>query len=350
MDATPNRTALLAARIHGAFLPLLATAYVLAGSAPQLGTAIRAAGLDLGPARVGLPSLLLGLLLFNAGLGADAARLWRGRRLGGVLAAGLLLNLAAPLAVILGASRSLALWHNPAEVQSILVGLALMASMPVAGSSTAWSQNGDGDIALSLGLVLGSTVLSPVTTPAVLDLVGWVAEGEYAGCLHRLAGGESSAFLAAFVLLPSVAGISVRLTVGRNTIERLKPHLKLANSLAVLALCYANASAALPRTFANPDWDFLAVVLVIVVAYSVAMFASGLALAAALGVGRGERTSLMFGLGMTNNGTGLALAGSLLADLPDVVLPVVVSNLVQHLAAGYFAQWAGRAGSPGAPA
>ncbi len=52
-------------------------------------------------------------------------------------------------------------WHNPDEVQNILVGLALVASMPIAGSSTAWSQNADGDMALSLGLVLGSTLLSP---------------------------------------------------------------------------------------------------------------------------------------------------------------------------------------------
>jgi hypothetical protein len=29
------------------------------------------------------------------------------------------------------------LWHNPREVQEILIGLALIASMPVAGSSTA---------------------------------------------------------------------------------------------------------------------------------------------------------------------------------------------------------------------
>jgi predicted Na+-dependent transporter len=57
-------------------------------------------------------------------------------------------------------------------VQNILVGLALVASMPVAGSSTAWSQNTDGDMALSLGLVLLTTLLSPLTTPAALHAVG----------------------------------------------------------------------------------------------------------------------------------------------------------------------------------
>ena len=65
-------------------------------------------------------------------------------------------------------------WHNPDEVQNILVGLALVASMPIAGSSTAWSQNANGDMALSLGLVLGSTLLSPLTTPMALHAVGFM--------------------------------------------------------------------------------------------------------------------------------------------------------------------------------
>ena len=68
-------------------------------------------------------------------------------------------------------------WHNPDEVQNILVGLALVASMPIAGSSTAWAQNADGDLALSLGLVLGSTLLSPLTTPLALHAVGLMATG-----------------------------------------------------------------------------------------------------------------------------------------------------------------------------
>jgi BASS family bile acid:Na+ symporter len=62
-------------------------------------------------------------------------------------------------------SLVMAAWHSNGEVQNILVGLALVASMPIAGSSTAWSQNASGDVTLSFGLVLGSTLLSPLTTP-----------------------------------------------------------------------------------------------------------------------------------------------------------------------------------------
>jgi predicted Na+-dependent transporter len=47
-----------------------------------------------------------------------------------------------------------------------------------------------------------------------------------------------------------------------------------------------------------------------------------------------QRTSMMFGLGMNNNGTGLVLASMALADHPRIMLPIIFYNLVQHLVAG----------------
>jgi BASS family bile acid:Na+ symporter len=41
----------------------------------------------------------------------------------------------------------------------------------------------------------------------------------------------------------------------------------------------------------------------------------------------------MFGLGMNNNGTGLVLVSMALADHPQVMLPIIFYNLVQHLVA-----------------
>ena len=81
-------------------------------------------------------------------------------------------------------------WHNPEGVQNILVGLALVASMPIAGASTAWSQNANGDMTLSLGLVLLSTFLSPITTPVVLNSVAMRKHGDYSDVLRELAGDQ----------------------------------------------------------------------------------------------------------------------------------------------------------------
>jgi predicted Na+-dependent transporter len=65
--------------------------------------------------------------------------------------------------------------HNGDETQNILVGLALVASMPIAGSSTAWSQHASGDLTISLGLVLLSTLTSPLTTPLILHAINFAA-------------------------------------------------------------------------------------------------------------------------------------------------------------------------------
>jgi len=340
MDVTDGPIARLAAFLHHRLLWLLVAAYALAGVAPEAGLWLRSANLGtaslFGQGTVlSLPSLMLALLLFNAGLGVEPDRLRNLFRTSGVLVAGLAANMLVPLVFIAGLSITLSLWHNPTEVQYILVGLALIASMPVAGSSTAWSQNANGDLALSLGLVVGSTVFSPLTTPAMLHAVGWVAEGTFADCLHRLAASGTSSFLFAFVMAPSLLGIFTRCLLGGGPLKRAKPGLKVVNSATLLLLCYANAAVALPRTFANPDWDFLAVMLVIVTSLCLVGFAAGFALSAWFGADAGRRASLMFGLGMTNNGTGLVIATTALGHMPDVMLPVIFYNLVQHVVAAF---------------
>ena len=273
-----------------------------------------------------LPVLMLASLLLNVGLDVQVAQL-RGLGRPVALLAGLAANLLIPISYILGVSLVMDAWHNPDEVQNILVGLTLVASMPIAGSSTVWSQNADGDMALSLGLVLGSTLLSPVTTPLVLHAVGFMARGDYAEDLHDLASGGAGAFLAVGVILPSLLGIALRQWAGEPRVAEAKPVLKLINIGVLMFLNYSNASASLPQAIARPDPDFLAATLVIVVGL-VLTFAAGWALARLFRAGCDRRVALMFGLGMNNNGTGLVMASLALADHPRVLLPIIFYSLV----------------------
>jgi BASS family bile acid:Na+ symporter len=160
-----------------------------------------------------------------------------------------------------------------------------------------------------------------------------MATGDYAEDLHELASSGTAAFLAICVLLPSLVGIVGHSAVGEARVASAKPFLKLLNSINLLLLNYSNASVSLPQTMADPDWDFLAVALGIVVGLCVLAFASGALIARVLRADRAQQTSLMFGLGMNNNGTGLVLASMALADHPRVLLPIIFYNLVQHLVA-----------------
>jgi BASS family bile acid:Na+ symporter len=244
-----------------------------------------------------------------------------------------------PILFILVVTQVMRIWHNPDEVQNILVGLALIASMPIAGSSTAWSQNADGNLALSLGLVLLSTLLSPFTTPLALHMVGLMTTGDYAEDLHELAATGTGMFLAACVIAPSLAGIVLGAVLGKRRLAVIKTPLKLANSAVLLALNYSNASVSLPQTVASPDFDFLAVILIITLSLCLVAFGSGFGIARLLKVDAADRVALMFGLGMNNNGTALVLATLALADHPRVMLPIIFYNLVQHLVAGSVDHW-----------
>jgi BASS family bile acid:Na+ symporter len=311
----------------------------MAGLAPRFGVWLKESSfgtVTLGSQtlHVSLSLVLLNLLLLNAGLGVDLRQLRSIRRSAGLLVTGIAANVLVPVAFICILQQTLRLWHNPDEVQHILTGLAIVASMPIAGSSTAWSQNANGDMALSLGLVLGSTFLSPMTTPIALHAVGFLTTGDYSEDLHELATGGTGLFLGLSVILPCVLGVSLRAIMGDRRIQPLKPVLKLANAAVLVTLIYANASVSLPQAIAKHDLDFLAITLFIVAALCVTAFAAGWLLSRLFAVGPPESVSLMFGLGMNNNGTGLVLAAMAMADHPEVLLPIIMYNLIQHLVAG----------------
>jgi BASS family bile acid:Na+ symporter len=339
MGERKNLIAVVSSSLHRHLLCFLLGAYAAAALWPGPGRCLQEVSfghvaLFGETTRVTLPMMMLALMLLNAGLGLQTSSVGDLLRTAPLLAAGLAGNLLLPLGFLFLAAQALQPWHEPDEAQYLLVGLALVAAMPVAGSSTAWSQNNDGELSVSLGLVLLSTLLSPLTTPLSLNAVGRMASADSADELHRLAAGGAGGFLAVFVALPSALGILGRRVVGGARVDQVKPQLKLVNSLTLVALNYTNGAVSLPQVVAYPDWDFLALTLAFAAVLCVIAFASGWWLGGLLGADRRCRIALMFGLGMSNNGSGLVLAAVTLSGQPRVMLPIIFYNLIQHLVAG----------------
>lgn len=136
------------------------------------------------------------------------------------------------------------------------------------------------------------------------------------------------------VLLPTALGMALRYVFGGARIAAVRPYLKAANGIVLLLLIYSNASLSLPDVVSRPDGDYLALIAVAVAAICVAAFASGWWLARRLKLSDRQATSLLFGLGLNNNGTGLVLAGMALSEHPGAMLPIICYNLVQHVVAG----------------
>ena len=284
---------------------LLLSTYVLGALLPAFGMRLRAvnvgSSIALGNAgAISLPVLMVGVLLFVAGLGAKTNEIRTVVRRPVLLLVGLSVNAVYPIAfaaVASYAANGFRFWHDIDEGQSLLTGLALVGAMPVAGASTAWSQNTDGNLALSLGLVWGSTFLSPMTAPFDLHAISLVTLGDLSEDLHQLARQGSTTFVLVAVVVPSVFGLVVRAIVGAPRIDRVMPALKLLNLVDLLVLSYANASVALPRAVARPDPEFIILVLGIALLMCGGAFALGWWIPRRLRASRGEQTALMFGLG-----------------------------------------------------
>ena len=340
MEQRPSPWLALAHVLHRHFLWVLLGAYAVAAVAPAPGLWIR--DVTFGDVsiftthmQVSLLLVLLASLMFNAGLGVKTAHLHALVRKLWVLAAGLAANVLVPIVYIFVITTVvLKFWHNPEEAQHILVGLALVAAMPIAGASTAWAQNSNGNLALSLGLVLSSTLLSPLMTPIAFYIFGEMASEEYEQVLHDLAHYGSATFLGFWVVLPSLLGLGVRSLVPEPRLAAVMPYIKLSNSLVLLALNYSNASVSLPKALAEHDVDFLAITLSITTGLCVAAFSAAYWLSGVFKIDEAERVSLMYGLGMNNNGTGLVLASLALASFPRIMVPIIFYNIVQHLVAG----------------
>ncbi len=197
--------------IHTNFLIALLIAYGFAFIAPEPGLYLR--NLSFGhivlkntSLNISVPLLMLALLLLNAGLGIKI------QEIKGIMANPKLVivsffaNILVPILLIFLLRAILGLWHNADELQNLLTGLALIVAMPIAGSSAAWSQNANGNISLSLGLVLLSTLTSPFITPIILQLFSLITTGDYSEDLQEIAAEGAHIFMLLSVVGPSLVG------------------------------------------------------------------------------------------------------------------------------------------------
>jgi bile acid:Na+ symporter, BASS family len=324
--------------LHRHFLPLLIGTYMLAAIVPLPGQFVQSLQVRSGTASATTPAILLAALLFSAGLGTRLTDAKQAVRRPMPLLAGVIASVVVPFLLVVGTSLVLGGWHDPHEVQCLIVGLGLVAAMPIAGSSVAWAQTAGGNAAFSVGLVLSSTVLSPLTTPFALKMLDPMVSGAAGDALSGLTAGSALDFLVWGVVVPTMAGITVRVSIGPTRTAQVLPTAKLVSTGVLLTLCYINASTALPALVAKPDWDFLGLVVAATGVMCALGFLTGATIGRIVRLDRSGRVALTYGLGMSNNGTALVVAGSAFAGLPEAIISVVVYNLVQHVGAALTAR------------
>ncbi|WP_069884314.1 sodium-dependent transporter [Streptomyces luteocolor] len=278
---------------------------------------------------------LLALVLFSAGLQVPVRALGRLLRRPAILLSGIGLHLAAPLLII--PPVVFLLRHSPDTDggSGLVTAMILVVAMPVAAGATVWTGKGQGDQPTMVGLVLASTLLSPLTIPLTVTVLSPLLSGGYADSLASAGQSLHSGFALTTVVLPCAAGLVCRVLLPGRWAERITAAAVPGALLGSLLLTYVNASGALGTFLARPrPLLFVAAVTVaaMVCAFS---FLLGRLTAHALHLDGSVASSLTLACGMNNSSASAVLLTTALPDKPHLLLPVLAYGLLQKTAANW---------------
>ncbi|MCI3273898.1 bile acid:sodium symporter [Streptomyces cylindrosporus] len=295
------------------------------------------------------PQLLLGLVLFGAGLQVPLRELRLLLRRPGALVAGLLLHVGAPLLILPGVALLLRQSPDRDGGSGMVAAMILVVAMPVAAGATVWTAKGDGDQPTAVGLVLASTLVSPLTVPLTLTLLCPLLRGDYAGRLADAAQTAGNAFALTSVVLPCGAGLLCRLLLPRRAAGGLVDAAVAAALPASLLLTYVNACGVLDPFLRHPRPVLLVGALAVAATVCGLSFGVGRVAVRALRLDARAGASVTLACGMNNSSASAVLITTTLPDRPHILLPVLAYGLLQKVAAGRVVRGfgGGRARLPG---
>ncbi|MEU6994941.1 sodium-dependent transporter [Streptomyces sp. NPDC046465] len=286
--------------------------------------------------------LLLGLVLYAAGLQVPVRALGCLLRRPRALLAGLALHLAAPLLIVPFVAFLLRRTPDTDGGSGLVTAMILIVAMPVAAGATVWTGKGQGDQPTMVGLVLASTLLSPLTVPVTLQVLAPLLSGGYAHSLTTAGHSLSSGFALIGVVLPCGAGLLCRLALPAPWLRHLLTGVVPTALLGSLILTYANASGALASFFAHPRPLLLLAALVVAAVVCALSFAVGRVAARTLRLDAPAASSLTLACGMNNSSASAVLLTTTLPDKPHLLLPVLAYGLLQKTAANQVVRTRGR--------
>lgn len=322
------------ARLHRWFLPVLLAVYALAGLFPGPGKVIREYTVDLpGGASERASMLLLAVLLFCAAAVIEWSQVRELIERPSVLLVGLLTAWFGPALLVAMLGPVMEQLAAGKTATGMLVGFALVAAMPVANSSAGWTQNTGGNVALSLGLIVLSILLSPLATPNLMQLMGLALSPEDTDRIEKLVTQFSGSRFILWVIIPSFAGAAAAWALGPQRIGRARPGFRTLSLLVILVLNYANASLAVATLWTDERWTIIALAAVMAALVSVLGIVLATLQTWIFRLPFATWVALAFSLSMKHTGLALVLAGEFLRDEPRVIMVVLLATLAQHVAA-----------------
>jgi bile acid:Na+ symporter, BASS family len=220
-----------------------------------------------------------------------------------------------------------AFFHNDAYT---ITGLTMAFVIPTGIVSFMWVSLYQGNIALTLSIILLDTFLSPFVVPLTLHLlVGANVKFDTWGMMRGLGW---------MVVLPSLAGMALNQWTGGRVKASLGPKLAPFSKMGLIMVVSINASVVAPY-FKHVTWKSAGIALTVLAVAATGYFWGWLAsrrMKSELGV----TVAMTFNSGMRNISAGTVLAATYFA--PAVVFPVMVGTLFQQILASTYAHMLSR--------
>lgn len=220
--------------------------------------------------------------------------------------------------------------------RDLVCGLVLEYSVPIAVTSTMWVGIYQGNMALALGTLLISTLLSPFTIPATLQvLMGATVQVDAVGMIRDMV---------LMVALPALAGTALNdLTRGRAKTQASPALAPLARILVVVIITTNSTSL---HDFILNLTPELIVVMVVVFAMIVSSYAMGFAASRLLRLDRASAVTLTFCSALKNISSGAVIAQTYFPTA--TMFPVMTGTLFNQVLASVMGKLLGRALERGA--
>lgn len=207
----------------------------------------------------------------------------------------------------------------------LALGVILVGCAPGGTASNVITYLARGDVALSVGMTVVSTLVAPVMTPLLVYV--------FAGSWVEVSLGAMMASVMKIVLVPVVAGLVLR-RAAQGAVRSVVDFCPLVSVLGI-ALIVGGIIAVNAEKIAESGL----LVLLLVFLHNGAGLVIGLGIASVLGLSYAGRTAVFIEVGMQNSGLAVALAAINFAASPLATLPGALFSAWQNISGALFAGW-----------
>lgn len=332
----------LALYIQNYFFRILILIYCFALFIPKIGIYLN--DLSIGSISIGekhsldftMPMLLLSIIVFNAAFSSNLKKLFQLHKYAALITFGVIANFVLGLLLFLILKGPLSLLLSQARIQEIIIAIAIITAVPLAGTATAWTQTLKGNVSLTLGMLMSTTLLSPLLAPLILKLFSYFTNPVFGNKLIFLANNGLDAFLTIIVVVPALIGLIFQVIIGTKLIKKCSHLIKFSNQLSLMLLIYANASVILPSLLSENNNPLMIIVcLFIAITFCFLTFVLGWFISVLYHFPLKDEIALIYSEGMKNIGAALVLARMGFPEYHNIGLIIIFFAITQQFFATF---------------